>query len=1111
MTPVNCRIPQVCDLVPRTRLLNLLAGQDPCRIFLITGQAAQGKSTLVASFLKKKQQESLWCHLTSEASDHTTLFDILINEIDQLLKHRADQPADRKRKTQKIQIPQTTLGTRHDLLRQVETLSHIFEQIDFPLNLVLDDMEALDEQGSAFSLIERLVQKPLWNVRFFLISRTLPPLNLPKLKINQPLFAVTNEDLAFTLDETLAFFQQKNSMGPEDIQKIFKITEGWAGGLVLVSEALRRTQGVENLPGRLSSEAFSYFYHEIYNTLPPETRRFLMETSIFDLLDTRILKDFFTDINALLVLRQLEQRNLFIQKINPDTIWPIFKYNHLFRDFLKADLLKHLNPGEYETLYKKAGQVFWENKSHDQALGAFIAAKAFSEIAKIIRIKGIDYVITGKTTRLSEAIKALPEDMVNHDPWLFFFKTLTHRIKGGKQNIHDFCRALDIFKQAADNRGILLCTAYLIEATVFVREPSQVILKWINQGEACLKSRQGKHKYTWAIALLWQQVALGYIAGNGDIPRGISACRNAILLARQIKDSSLLLNASVVLTLGFVQSGDFSGARQMLEKIQGMTQEGSHPEYRALKNITNIDYALKKGDFEPAKTLLKRIEQDVEKFSLIFLYPGLVEARAVYFIATEQFTQALQTADHLSDFSILEGNNFYLGIAHRIRATIFLKKEMYEDAHKEVLNAVNSLKQTQRGDIHLFLARKIHGFVLFHLGNFSEAQRQLEPVLDYFHSITSDLIFCEISFILGLIAFSLNQTSRGEAHLAAGLQKAVESNYSYFPLIDLKTLARVLVCASMIKSIPIVSADPTNPAFPSGLISTRLSVHLRQAIVEFLDRIKKKDKPAAADRLRALYRISLPKIRINTLGEFTVLVDKTPMDKSVFEGSKPISLLKAILLNGYTDIHKEILIDALWPDVSPASGNKNFKINLHRLRKALEPDPVKAFGYTYVIQKAARISLDTDLISLDTDEFLDLETKATDLELVNTREQTLAYYSRAAEIYRGDYFADDPYLEWIGHRREWFRSKHITILEKKALLHEDLNQWQEAMETWRTIIQTDPTLEEAYQNMMILYADAGRKNEAIQVFNRCKTNLKTELDAEPDSQTVDLYKKIKAL
>ena len=1080
----------------------------------MTGQAAQGKSTLVASFLSGLEQPSLWCHLTADASDHTRLFDILINGIHELFKDWEQ--------IQKIQIPQTTLGTREDFLRQIETLTMIFGQMDFPLNIVLDDMESLDEKGSSFAFIQHLIQENPGFVRFFLLSRTLPPLSLHQLKIKQNLISINNEDLAFTLDETLAFFRDKSrcthgekAMGVKEGEKILKITEGWAGGLILVCESIRRSRDLEKLPDRLSSEAFSYFSREIYNTLPSPTRLFLMKTAVFDVLDTRMLTDFFTQADPVAILKELEKRNLFIQKIDSDSKWPVYKYNNLFRDFLKKDLLNSLDQKDYQGLHKKVGHLFWEGNDHDAAIGFFIAAKAYSDIARIIKIKGTDYVITGRMAGLAEWIAALPKGMVDKDPWLIFFRTMTRRIKGGKENIHAFDRALGSFKALGDDRGILLCTAYLIEAAVFIRQPSQVILKWILAGEAALKSLKGKHRYAWARTLLWQQIGLGYIAGNGDIPKGVSACRNAILLATRIENQDLQLNASVILTLGFVQSGDFTRAREMLEKIQDITQEGRHPEYRALKNITNIDYALKKGEFDLAGSLLEKFEADIEKFGLIFLYPGFVEARAVYFVGTRQFTQALQTADHLSDFSILEGNDFYLGISHRIKAMGFLREKKYEQAKDDALRAVSELGSSKRGDIHYFLARQILGFSYFYTSDFRKAQKELEAVLAYFKSIASDLYFCETSFILGLICLSLKEDNRGETYLAQGLQKSMENQYYYFPLLDLKTLARVIVQINMARPGLIFSAgifeNHAMKAYLGRLVSQGISSLILEEIVQALAAVTKKERMRRTEQLKSLYKLALPKIRINTLGEFNVRVNDILLDKSVFEGAKPISLLKAIVMNGSREIPKEILIDALWPDAGASAGEKNFKINLHRLRKGLEPDPVKEFGYAYVSQKSGLVSLDLELIRLDIDAFIALGTEAARLESDNKLEEALGCYGRAAGLYKGDYFAEDPYLEWIGQRRNLFRSKYIEILQKKALLHEDMNQWQQAVDTWRAILGTDPFFEAAYRNLMILYADAGRKNEALHVFKECSSILKNELDTEPESQTLGIYNKIRKL
>lgn len=1103
MTQGRYNIPLVPDIVLRQRLLALLGRHESCRVFLVTGQAAQGKSTLVASFLKGQANPSLWCHLTADASDHTRLFEILINGIHDLFKDQEQ--------IQKIQIPQTTLGTREDFFRQIETLTMVFTQMSSPLNIVLDDLESLDEQGSSFSFVEQLIQENFGTVRFFLLSRTQPPLSLHQLKIRQDLMVINNEDLAFTLDETLAFFRA-TPMGVKEVEKILKITEGWAGGLILVSESVRRSHDLEKLPHRLSSEAFSYFSREIYNFLPGATRLFLMQTAVFDVLDTQVLTKFFTDIDPVAILRELEKRNLFIQQIDSDSQWPVFKYNNLFRDFLKADLFNTLDETAYGQLHEKVGKLFWERNAHEEAIRFFIVAKAYSDIARIIRIKGTDYVITGRSAGLAECIRALPRGMVDKDPWLIFFDTMTRRIKGGEKNIQAFGKALGFFKKSGDDRGILLCTAYLIEAAVFIRKPSQVILTWILAGEACLKNLKGKHRYTWARTLLWQQIGLGYIAGNGDIPKGISACRNAILLAQRIENSDLLLNASVILTLGFVQSGDFTRAREMLEKIRDITQEGRHPEYRALKNITKIDYALKKGELTLAGTLLETSERDIEKFGLIFLYPGFVEARAIYFVSTRQFTQALQTAEHLSDFSILEGNDFYLGISHRIKAMSFLKEKKYTRAKEAALLAVNELGVSKRGDIHYFLAKQIHGFSLFYTGDFVAAQQELEPVLAYFSRISSDLYFCETSFILGLICLGIKAENKAGTYLNAGFLKAMGNQYTYFPLLDLKTLAQVLVQINLIRTLsPGTIENQDLAAYFVQLVSRDLASYIRGEIIQALSSGNKKERARRTEQLKTLYKLTQPKIRINTLGEFNVWINDTLLDKSVFEGAKPISLLKAIVMNGSRDIPKEILIDALWPDASASAGEKNFKINLHRLRKGLEPSPVKEFGYAYVLQKSGLVSLNLELVCLDIDLFMALGAKAARLESGNKPDEALACYSRATLLYKGDYFVEDPYLEWLGPRRDLLRSKYIEILEKKGRLHEEMDQWTEAVATWRAILGNDPFFEAAYRNLMILYADAGRKNEALHVFKECRGILKRELDTEPEFQTQQIYARIKKL
>ncbi len=1102
MIPTGSHIPETPDALPRPRLYKILSQYERCRVIQVAGQAAQGKSTLVASFLRTRPELSVWFHLDPTASDHGVLFDRLIRE----LPRDAGGKSDGANAAAPPHIP---LGGRQDLLRQIDIVVQILTLYGKPLNIVFDDMEGLGEDGSALALVDGLIRECPAFVRFFLISRTQPPINLSRFKISRQVLDLANTDLAFTLDEAMAFFTQKtwvieegDAPGKETVQKILKATEGWAGGLVLVSESIRQAGSLNHLPDHLTADAFSYFSSEIYRSLTPEIRDLLMKTAIFDELDTQILALFFDGADPKAMLAELTRRNLFIRRVRSEQGRPVYRYNALFREFLAADLKDTCGSGHIRKLNQRAGDIYWEQNDHEKAMGHFMAAGCYEKISRIIRIKGADYVITGRAHRLAEWIDVLPEEMKTIDPWLIFFSTMAQRIKGGKNNIRAFAGALERFQAQGDIRGKLLCTAYLIEASVFIRQPSRMILKWIRAGEQALETLKGQHRFTWARTLLWQQIGLGYIAGNGDIPKGMSACRNAVILARHIDNPDLQLNASIIQILGLVHSGDLSGARAMLDKTRTMTTQ--YPEYRALKNITNADFALKRGNMALADELLTQSEADIDKFGLIFLYPGTVETRAIWHIQTGQYDQAVQAADHLSDFSILEGNDFYLGISHRIKAIAALCRGQYDQAVEWAKKAIRELDQSRRGDIHLSLARQVLGLALHRLDRYDRAREELEAVFGYFKSIGAELIGSETAICLGVLSHGTRDEARALDYLKTGVSWAMENNYRYFPLLDHDTLARGLVLACLNQVVP----PEKMTAFLKGFGLPAVFKKIAQEIETTLSALSKKKRGEAAAQLWDLFRATRPRIMIHTLGPFAVNVDTNAIPVSQFGGAKPVQLLKAIVLKGGLDVPKEVLIDALWPDTAATAGEKKLKVNIHRLRKALEPSPSKEFGYVYLSQKAGRISLDPELVDIDTRLFLSLAAEGDSFEKLGRFKEALAAYGKALALYRGDYFVEDPYLEWVGSTREFFRRKCIGVLENKAAIHEELDQWQAAVDTWEAVLGMDACNETAYQNLMILYADAGMKTEAAHLFERCRAELKTGLDADPAPGTLAIYERI---
>ncbi len=1090
-------LPQLSDVVERLRLFNRLDRYSGKNVVLVIGQPAQGKSTLIASYLKNKNQAVCWIHIDKTLSDHIKLFYKIINGIVYTLKF--------DEKITGFKIPRITLGTGEDILRYSNTIESLLSVINIKFNLVFDDFESIDEQSLGFALISQIIKKITANVRIFMLSRHMPPFRIKTLKMEEKIFILTNKDLAFTFDETKRFFRRDRNgekIKESHVRIIHQSTEGWAGGLVLVLESLRGSGDISRLPRNFSLEAFSYFSREIYENQPEYIRDFLIKTSIFEIIDPEILSTFWKIGDVLSILEELEKRNLFIQKIESHKKWPFFKYNNLFKDFLKRELLRNISHDEYVLLNNNAGQILKEKDALEQAVECFHEGENFYGIAEIVKIKSTDLLIKGRIGVIKRWIHFIPEKMIYNDPWLLFYRTMTRRIKGGRKNIVDFEKALDMFIKTDNVRGEILCIAYLIEAAVFLRKPSGIITGWIEKGLKLLNSLSGV-KYTWARTILWQQIGLGYIAGSGEIPKGISACRNAGILASGIENTDLGFNAAIIMIFGYVQAGDFQSARTNLKKIENTMEQGRNPEYIALKNLVDIDFVLKKGDFNQTRFLLEKSEYDIEKFGLIFLYPVFIELKALYHIYIKNYDTALQIADHLSDFSVLEGNDFYKGISHRIRAISRIKQKLYRKAEKEAQKAVFYLDSIKSRDIHFFLTTQISGLTMMYNGNYIKAAEILEKACTYFQSVSSDLFFTETCLILGIIYTKINDKEKSRKHLETGIKKTIAKDYMHFPVLSHNDIVKAVLL-----SFVLCGGHMNQKRYFKTFINVNPLVDVSSVISDILEENDTKDRACLAGQLKPFYIASLPKLKIHTLGQFRLYKNNRELTRIEWEGTRPKLLLKSIILNGARDIPRDILIDNLWPESSSKAGEKNFKINLHRLRKALEPDPSEIFGYSYITHKQGLISLNPEIVSLDIDEFFKCCVKGEKKQRHDDAIGAMEQYSRAAEIYKGDYFIEEPYADWLARRRELIRNKYISILHKKAILHEDINETDQAVEAWQTILNTDPFYESAYRNLMIIYADSGYGKKAFDIFEKCREIFKKELDSEPSDETIALYNKI---
>jgi DNA-binding SARP family transcriptional activator len=185
--------PRVPGVLHRPRLTEQINKNQDKRLLFILGQAAQGKSTLAASYAGTQEIPVAWLNLDEGDSDPVNLFYWLINALQHCLPER-DLSFLKS-------YPAMSRSPREPTLLYREWVQVMFEQINGPVQLVLDGLDRLHRNAPSFLFLQTLTHEAPPHLRLILLSREEPPFGLQELKMKQQAHILTNEDLAFTLFE----------------------------------------------------------------------------------------------------------------------------------------------------------------------------------------------------------------------------------------------------------------------------------------------------------------------------------------------------------------------------------------------------------------------------------------------------------------------------------------------------------------------------------------------------------------------------------------------------------------------------------------------------------------------------------------------------------------------------------------------------------------------------------------------------------------------------------------------------------------------------------------------------------------------------------------------
>jgi len=228
---------------------------------------------------------------------------------------------------------------------------------------------------------------------------------------------------------------------------------------------------------------------------------------------------------------------------------------------------------------------------------------------------------------------------------------------------------------------------------------------------------------------------------------------------------------------------------------------------------------------------------------------------------------------------------------------------------------------------------------------------------------------------------------------------------------------------------------------------------------------------ADADKLSGLQaRQEKASLHIRTLGAFAASVSGIALPDKAYGRETTIQLFQYLVTaRGRQTLHREKIINRLWENTDQEEGERNFKVALHGLNKALEPNRKARTEAIYVKRQGISYFLNPDEVWID---------------------------SQAMEDY--------IYEDWTSEERE--RLQVLALSGYMSLA--DYYLERQPLETVRLAQEAlfiDATWEDAYALQMRAYLARGNRPGAIETYYKCIKVLDDEYGLDPLPTTQALF------
>jgi LuxR family transcriptional regulator, maltose regulon positive regulatory protein len=349
--------------VRRSLLVDRLSRPGLGPIVSVVAPAGYGKTTLLSQWAERSGQTFAWVSLDEADNDPKVMLTYIAEALDEV------EPIDSRVFDALVSPASSVPGSA------VPRLGAAFSSMSEQVVLVLDDVHVLHnrECRTALSMLADHVPE---GSRLVLAGRAEPPVRIARLRAEGRMLEIGPRELSLSRREASALLHGVDlTLGADEMMALYQQTEGWATGLYLGALYLKDGGSLGRAAASFGGDdrfVNDYLESELLSRISPEQREFLTRTAALDRMSGPLCDAALEDGGAsAAALAELARSNLLLVPLDRRGEW--YRYHHLFRDMLLAELRRH-EPELVPVLHRRAAE--WYQRAGEPAEALEYSMKA---------------------------------------------------------------------------------------------------------------------------------------------------------------------------------------------------------------------------------------------------------------------------------------------------------------------------------------------------------------------------------------------------------------------------------------------------------------------------------------------------------------------------------------------------------------------------------------------------------------------------------------------------------------------------------------------------------------------------------------------------------------